>query len=463
MAEASGGLAAADRRSEEIGREIAVVTSEAAGIEKDMAGADAERAAVQARLEESRVAGARLDERIAGLKRERAEAVERRDRVRTHVTRVKVTLASALEKQTSLERQLDEAKEALEERAKALEAAWSDIEAAREASAQERKTLESAGARTEAATREANAARVVLAVRQRQARSLKEEAAKLSPAIREMRSELDAARAAISELSIEEREATVRLNEVVTRAREEMGASTEDLAAPAQSAEDPAAVDAEIEDISRKLGSMGAVNFEALAELDDLQARQAFLSGQRNDLVGAQEQLEGIITKTRATSRRMFIESFEAIRENFANTFRRLFGGGRADCVLADPEDVLESPVQILAKPPGKELSNLNLLSGGEKAMTAVALLFAMFATRPSPFLILDEVDAPLDESNIGRFIEVMKDFLPTSQFVVITHNRRTMAAADTLYGITMEERGVSKKVSVSFREEPEALVVGAA
>jgi chromosome segregation protein len=256
-----------------------------------------------------------------------------------------------------------------------------------------------------------------------------------------------------STLSIEEREVTVRLNEVINRSREEMGANTEELAVATAGVEDSAAADAEIEELSKKLASMGGVNLEALEELDELQQRQTFLSGQRDDLVAAKDSLESIITRTRATSKKMFLESFESVREHFAAMFRRLFGGGRADCVLMDPNDVLESPIQILAKPPGKELSNLNLLSGGEKAMTAVALLFAMFATRPSPFLILDEVDAPLDESNIGRFIDLMKDFLPQSQFVVITHNRRTMAAADTLYGITMEEQGVSKKVSVSFRD----------
>ncbi len=453
MAQVDGAVTAADRRAGEIAREIGVVESEIASLAGELAGADTEREAVEARIGESRHSAGAIELRVAALKDQRAETLERRERVRAHVTRVKVTLASALEKQASLERQYSEAREALEERAAAVESALRDIAAARAASARERETLDAATARLAEAGREANCARIVLAARVRDARGLREEAARLAPAIRELRATLDVARREVSDITVEEREVSVRLSETVSRAREEMGAATEELAAAAEPAGEGEAIEAEIEDLSRKLGSMGGVNFEALDELDELQARQEFLSGQRDDLVKAQEQLESIISRTRAASRKMFIESFEAVRENFASTFRRLFGGGRADCILVDPQDVLESPIEIMAKPPGKELSNLNLLSGGEKAMTAVALLFAMFATRPSPFLILDEVDAPLDESNHRALHRRHARVLPTSQFVVITHNRRTMAAADTLYGITMEERGVSRKVSVSFRD----------
>jgi len=449
-----GRIAAAEGRRAEFAREKGVVDDEIATLEEELVKAGLERATIGKELEAARKEGAVLEQRIAQLKRRRADAADAREDMRARVTRFKVKLASSLEKQSSIERQYADARAALEEKAQALETAVGEIAAAREAAAQEKTRLADAESRLGTVHKEANSARVVLAARSTEERALRDEAARLAPAAKEARAKVDAVRQALGELSIEEREASVRLDDVVARAREEFGATTQDLESAGAGTEDTAAVDAEIEELTRKLASMGGVNMEALAELESLESRHKFLAGQRDDLVHAKESLENIITRTRATSRKMFMESFEAIKGHFSEMFRRLFGGGRADCELVNPEDVLESPIQIMAKPPGKEPSNLNLLSGGEKAMAAVALLFAMFATRPSPFLVLDEVDAPLDESNIGRFIDLMGDYLPTCQFVVITHNRRTMAAADTLYGITMEEQGVSKKVSVSFRSQ---------
>ena len=146
-----------------------------------------------------------------------------------------------------------------------------------------------------------------------------------------------------------------------------------------------------------------------------------------------------------------FAAAFEQIRENFQEVFRKLFGGGKADVVLEDPENALECGIEIIARPPGKEPQSISLLSGGEKTLTAVSLLMGVFKSRPSPFAILDEVDAALDESNVERFNNVLQEFLSHSQFVMITHSKRTMACADTLYGVTMEEPGVSKRVSVRF------------
>ena len=460
-AEANTAISAADARSGELARETGVVAAEIASLEKEAAEGAAERGAVAAKIEAARLEAAGLEAKIAQLKGRRTEAAARRERIRARLTRLKIELASVIEKQSSLERQLADAQSALTDKAQALEEATRQALAAKNSAEEESARLAAAAARLDEARFEANAVRVVLAARNRDGRALREDAARFAPLVREARTAVDAARQALSQLTVDEREVSVRLAECISRAREEFGATPAELgaSAPADPGQadaaplDPAAADAEIEELTKKLASMGGVNMEALQELDELQNRHSFLAGQRDDLAAAKQSLEGIIAKTRATSRKMFLESFEAVRQHFATMFRRLFGGGRADCILVDPEDVLESPIQIMAKPPGKEPTSLNLLSGGEKAMTAVALLFAMFATRPSPFLVLDEVDAPLDESNIGRFIELMRDFLPTCQFVVITHNRRTMAAADTLYGITMEEQGVSKKVSLSFRE----------
>jgi chromosome segregation protein len=152
----------------------------------------------------------------------------------------------------------------------------------------------------------------------------------------------------------------------------------------------------------------------------------------------------------------MFLESFESIRGHFRELFRRLFGGGEADLVLEDPEDALECAIDVVARPPGKELRSISLLSGGEKTMTAVALLLAIFRSRPSPFCILDEVDAALDDANIGRFVGVLRDFQQSTQFIMITHRKPTMAVTDVLYGVTMEESGISRRLSLRFEDVDE-------
>lgn len=215
-------------------------------------------------------------------------------------------------------------------------------------------------------------------------------------------------------------------------------------------------IDSEISDLRKKLGQIGSVNLDALAELEDLESRYLKMDGQYQDLVQAKETLEKIIVRINADSRKLFVETLEAIRQNFQKLFRQTFGGGQADIILEEGVDPLEAGVEIIATPPGKPQFNNSLLSGGEKALTAVSLLMAIFQFRPSPFCVLDEVDAPFDEANIGRFIDVLKSFLGWTKFVIVTHSKKTMTAATTLYGITMQESGVSKRVSVRFEDVSE-------
>lgn len=215
-------------------------------------------------------------------------------------------------------------------------------------------------------------------------------------------------------------------------------------------------VDSEIASLRRKINSIGAVNLDALAELEELEGRYNNLSGQYNDLVSAKEGLEKIIERINADSRKIFAETLEIIRQNFQQLYRKTFGGGHADIVLEQGEDILECGVEIVATPPGKSEFSNSLLSGGEKALTAVSLLMAIFKYRPSPFCVLDEVDAPFDEANIGRFLDVLKDFLGWTRFVIVTHSKKTMTAATTLYGVTMQESGISKRVSIKFEEVTE-------
>ncbi|MEA2699177.1 MAG: chromosome segregation protein [Myxococcales bacterium] len=198
---------------------------------------------------------------------------------------------------------------------------------------------------------------------------------------------------------------------------------------------------------------MGEINLTAIEESEELQKRFDFLTTQRADLESAISQLESAIEKINRASRKRFRETFDAVNAKFQEVFPRLFGGGRACLQLTDDRDLLEAGVEIIANPPGKKvMQNIELLSGGEKALTAVSLLFAIFLVKPSPFCLLDEVDAPLDEANVGRFNDVVREMTDRSQFIIITHNRRTMEIADRLCGITMEEPGVSKLVAVNLR-----------
>jgi chromosome segregation protein len=220
------------------------------------------------------------------------------------------------------------------------------------------------------------------------------------------------------------------------------------------------AAEEEITELRRKLSRLGSVNLDALQELNELEARSTALQTQFEDLTAAQRSLQEIINKINQDSRKLFTETFQTIRGHFQELFRKLFGGGQAEILLEDESDILESGIEIIARPPGKELRSISLMSGGEKTMTAVALLLAIFRSKPSPFCILDEVDAALDEANIGRFTAVLRDFLDRSQFIIITHSKRTMAVADVLYGITMQESGISKRVAVRFedwQDEPSA------
>ncbi len=201
---------------------------------------------------------------------------------------------------------------------------------------------------------------------------------------------------------------------------------------------------------------MGPVNLEAVQEYDELEQRYQFLEQQNNDLTSARRELLDVIARINETTQTLFAETFAKVRTNFREMFTELFGGGRADLALMDENDPLNCGIEIIAKPPGKQLQSVSLLSGGERTMTAVALLFAIYMVRPSPFCVLDEMDAALDESNINRFTRQLDRFVEQSQFIIITHNKRTIAKGDVIYGVTMEERGISKLVGMKMAARPE-------
>ncbi|HVX85861.1 MAG TPA: chromosome segregation protein SMC [Phycisphaerae bacterium] len=274
------------------------------------------------------------------------------------------------------------------------------------------------------------------------------------------------------ELSLSKNELSVRIETLIEHTMDELQINLHEAYAEhlkkvetegenGQAATDWDAVAAEISELKGKISRLGNVNLDAILEQSQLEERQSSLTAQLADIHDAKRQLEELIAKINEDSRTRFAESFAAVRTEFQDMFRKLFGGGKADIILENPDDILESGIEIMARPPGKEPQSMSLLSGGEKTMTAVALVMSIFKSKPSPFCILDEVDAALDEANTTRFAAIIQDFLRYSQFIVITHNKRTMSIADTLYGVTMQEQGVSKRVAVKFDGKGSAVVSG--
>jgi chromosome segregation protein len=254
-------------------------------------------------------------------------------------------------------------------------------------------------------------------------------------------------------IEVQRAEAHARLSFVRENCVTELNQSLEDLAREQQLPDefDLDASHARVEELRTRLDAMGAVNMMALEELAEAEERLLFLTAQRQDIVEGISSTEEALREIKRRSRERFRHAFEHINKNFGELFKELFGGGRGEMSLIDTDDVLESGIDVIAQPPGKRLQNVLLLSGGEKAMAALALVLGIFHYRPSPFCLLDEVDAPLDDANVGRFTDKLAQMSLNTQFIVITHNKRTMEMARALYGVTMEEVGISKLVSVKF------------
>src|SRR5918993_3826505 len=276
----------------------------------------------------------------------------------------------------------------------------------------------------------------------------------LSLEVTELHQRAAAARDSRAALEVQRAEAAARLNYVRESCVHELNQPLEELARAAvedEEAFDLEASRARLEELRARVESFGAVNMMALEELTEADERLTFLTAQRQDIIDGIASTDEALREIKRRSRERFRHAFEEINRNFATLFTELFGGGRGEMSLIDADDILESGIDIVAQPPGKRLQNVLLLSGGEKAMAALALVLSVFRYRPSPFCLLDEVDAPLDEANIGRFKAKIAEMATETQFLVITHNKRTMEMARALYGVTMEEAGISRLVSVRF------------
>ncbi len=246
----------------------------------------------------------------------------------------------------------------------------------------------------------------------------------------------------------------VELNNLLAQLSEEYEVSYEWAKSQIQPVEDIQEAKKQVKQLKTSIQALGEVNIGAIEEFERVSERYHFLSTQKNDLVSAKASLYQVIHEIEEEMAKRFLLSFEAIKEQFQIVFVKLFGGGRADLVLSDPDNLLETGIEIIAQPPGKKLQNLALLSGGEKALTAITLLFAILRVKPVPFCILDEVEAALDEANVTRFAEYLKEFSENTQFIVVTHRKGTMEGSNVLYGVTMQESGVSRLVSVKLSEK---------
>jgi chromosome segregation protein len=271
--------------------------------------------------------------------------------------------------------------------------------------------------------------------------------------------ELESASSELTDQRLAAQRLELERSEVLRRAQEELELDSSALLhefEPEPELTEPSALEAldrEVRECKARLDKIGPVNVEAVAELSEAGARLEFLEAQRRDLAQSRDGLLETVRTIDAESKRLFLETFEDVRTNFQRIFRQLFGGGRADVQLEEGLDVLDAGVEIVARPPGRELLSIGLLSGGQRTLTALALLFAVFEARPSPFCILDEVDAALDDANVDRFLSMLDGFRRSTQFIVVTHNKGTMSACESLYGVTMETKGVSRQVSVELSD----------
>jgi chromosome segregation protein len=426
--------------------QAAAVDAEAAAVQARLAEADAElkraeelRAERQAESTAAQVALGRAKQELAGLEARGRELAEDGKRRRFDLFNLAADERSARDRRTAAE-------------LGALRATQAAADAYREREARQRLAAEWA-ARRAAVRAERDRVQAELAA-DRDARQQRQDAAHA----RELTvRDLAARRTALADRLRDEY--GVELSELAGGGRQPpvaAGAAEREAEQGADAPRPPEDAAAEIEDVRRRIAKLGSVNLEALEQLAAERARERQIRGEFDDLTAAQRQLLELIEQINTDSRRLFTETLDTVRGHFQELFRKLFGGGAADIVLENPADVLESGIDITARPPGKELRSISLLSGGEKTLTAVALLLAVFRSKPSPFCLLDEVDAALDEANTARLAGALREFLDRSQFILITHKRRSMAAADVLHGVTMQESGVSKPVAVRLDDWPD-------
>ncbi|MEE9584513.1 MAG: chromosome segregation protein SMC [Candidatus Brocadiales bacterium] len=401
-------------------------------------------------LEEALSNSKRIEDDINAATERLMEKQSLRNALEAKLTEHKVTLASKQEKKYGLSETRERLEEGTQEAQKELNLNIQEKEDYEEKKVETQRDIDT----LETLARELEEKKAVLqsdqTAKEEETKNVQDGLTPLAEKMQEKDREHGALQEELQELRLKEKEFEIKRADLEERIREEYQVQISEIEAEEI---DWTTATQEMEELRGKIGRIGNVNLEALEEQEQLEIRERFLLNQQEDLQKAKNSLSDIIRKINQTCRERFEKSFEEIRDNFNTMYRKLFGGGKAHIYLEEGMDILDAGIEIVAQPPGKDLRSISLLSGGEKSLTAVALLFAIFRTKPSPFCILDEVDAALDESNISRFAHVVQEFTKNSQFIIITHNKRTMTIGDMLYGVTMQESGISKKVAVKLEE----------
>jgi len=413
------------------------------------------------KLDELEAVNSEHESRITKLEEEFDQKKSQQQAIIDELTEHKISLGQATEQQRSLTQAIESLETQIRSNISAVKSAKTEAATCAEQSLDaEREILRSESVVSQLYVDKEQAGNISRDFHN-ELESLLDRQKQVEQAVRQKRSQSSDLERHINQLRVELGQLEVKQQGLVERVSDELGL---DLAASYASYEESGepmdweAVRAEISELRSKIERLGNVNLDAIDQQESLEHRNEFLSSQIEDLTKSKNQLGQLINKLNKQSREKFAETFEQVRLHFQELFRKLFGGGKADILLEDAEDILEAGIEIVARPPGKETRSISLLSGGEKTMTAIALLFAIFKSKPSPYCLLDEVDAALDEANNERFNLIIKEFQKNSQFIIITHSKRTMSIMDQLYGVTMQIRGVSKKISVKFDEyeEPE-------
>lgn len=403
-----------------------------------------------------------LDEFVANAQKRLEELGARREVAAESYMESSVMLASVRERHTGLAQSIKQTSASLAEMRSELESRREEIgrqEAEAGANAEERATLSTSISEADAGLESAKKALDELLVRHSE---LAQTVAVGDTELKSLHKARSEAAETLRDCDVREARLEVLIAQISERLMEEYEITAEEALAREEPVEVERGTATEVGRLRREIKAMGPVNTGAIQEYERISERWEFLTSQRDDLESARAKLLGAITDIDESTRDLFMTTYHKIEQYFDHMFKRLFNGGRTELILTDPSNLLETGVEVVVQPPGKKLQNLQLLSGGERALTASALLFALLMVRPSPFVVFDEVDAPLDDSNVERFADVLREFTEHSQFIVITHNRATMEASDTLYGVAMQEPGVSRLLSVRLADESERRETGA-
>ncbi|QDU67068.1 chromosome segregation protein SMC [Engelhardtia mirabilis] len=458
-ASATSRLRTAEVRTGDAERGLGDAEAESVGLIDERARAEERLVELRREHEHAERAFELENSRLEELEKSRHAIEAERDETGREEHRARVEMTRAREQAQALERRLSDLGRVVEELQLEIERARRlarENESQAEEGGEESQAI---GARRAELEIERSAAAEELERRRNEERSGRERIDTLRRGADVVTRELEGLMARRGERQLDRQRAELSREELLRRSEDDFKLDAEALREDFEpspellEAEHLEALEVDVLELKRKLDRLGPVNLEAVEELEGVAERLEFLTTQRSDLIEAKSELVSTLETINSESERLFLEAFEEIRGHFRTIFRQLFGGGKADVELAEGEPVLEAGIEITARPPGRETLPIGLLSGGQRTMTALALLFAVFKSRPSPFCVLDEVDAALDDANVGRFLSMLDGFVADTQFIVVTHNKGTMAASDMLYGVTMETKGVSRNVSVELSD----------